>query len=350
MQIIDEEFEFSKLLFKNKKILIIWYKYEENTNYADMEIMDYQLYDLSQDEEIIKNDFYIIKDMVVKGEAHNISEGQTAYLGACTKAATSADRTSQPNNIEKAKPRAFCLKNSYMTGIFRILLSGKQINTETTTFKTIEEYIYNQLKHYIGKTQLEIYKMITGEDYTKKIPKNMNKMISDRLIGKDDELENKSELFKKTTYIIKNSPVYPNGQPVERMAFRNIRISEFEKNWEESDWKQYFEEVTLLVICYEVQNRKVKNGYRKLKEIKTVSFTDEDLQELEKGYKMVQEAINKKDISLLPYPNSYKNQIIEIAPKGKKGDNAYKNFFEKNTTKTTFMLSKDFLERKFEKK
>ncbi len=57
MQIINEEFEFSKLLFKNKKILIIWYKYEENTNYADMEIIDYQLYDLSQDEEIIKNDF-----------------------------------------------------------------------------------------------------------------------------------------------------------------------------------------------------------------------------------------------------------------------------------------------------
>ena len=129
MQIINEEFEFSKLLFKNKKILIIWYKYEENTNYADMEIMDYQLYDLSQDEEIIKNDFYIIKDMVVKGEAHNLSEGQTSYLGACTKGATSADRTPQPNNTEPAKPRAFCLKNSYMTGIFRILLFGNQINT-----------------------------------------------------------------------------------------------------------------------------------------------------------------------------------------------------------------------------
>lgn len=350
MQIINEEFEFSKLLFKNKKILIIWYRYEENINYADMEIIDYQLYDLSQDEEIIKNDFYIIKNMVTKGEAHNISEGQTAYLGACTKASTSADRTPQPNNIKQAKPRAFCLKNSYMTGIFRILLSGNQINTEIQTFKTIEEYIYNQIKHYIGKTQLEIYNMLTGEDYTKKIPKNMSKMLSDRLIGKDEELENKNELFKKTRYIIKNSPVYPNGKPVERMSFRKIRISEFEKDWEESNWKQYFEEVTLLVICYETENKTVKNGYRKLKEIKTISFTDEDLEELKKGYKMVQEAINKKDISLLPYPSSYKNQIIEIAPKGVKGDKAYEDFFEKNTTKTTFMLSKDFLEKKFENK
>ena len=313
-----------------------------------MEIVDCQLYDLSQDEEIIKNDFYIIKDMVVKGEAHNLSEGQTSYLGACTKAATSADRTLQPNNTELAKPRAFCLKNSYMTGIFRMLLAGNQINTEVTTFKTIEEYVYNQIKHYIGKTQLEIYNMITGEDYTQKIPKNINKMISDRLIGKDEELENENDLFKKTTYIIKNLPVYSDGRPVERMSFRNLRISEFEKEWEESDWKQYFEEVTLLVICYEAENNTIKNGYRKLKEIKTISFTDEDLEELKKGYKMVQEAIRKNDISLLPYPNSYENQIIEIAPKGIRGDDAYHNFFKQNTTKTTFMLSKDFLEKKLE--
>lgn len=173
-----------------------------------------------------------------------------------------------------------------------------------------------------------MYNMITGDDYTNKIPKNISKMISDRLIGKDEELEDKNELFKKTTYVIKNLPVYPNDEPVERMSFRNLRLSEFEKNWEESDWKQYFEEVTLLVICFEVENNKVKNGYRKLKEIKTISFTDEDLQSIKKAYEMVQEAINNENINLLPYPNSYEKQIIEIAPKGIKGDDAYHNFFK----------------------
>ena len=350
MNIINEEYEFSKLLFKNKKVLIIWYRYEDNTNYADMEIMDYQLYDLSQDEEIIKNDFYIIKDMVVKGEAHNLSEGQTSYLGACTKGADSSKTRPQPNNKKEAKPRAFCLKNSYMTGIFRSLLFENKINTEIATFKTIEEYVFNILKHYMGKTQLEMYNMITGDDYTNKTPKNISKMISDRLIGKDEELEDKNELFKKTTYVIKNLPVYPNDEPVERMSFRNLRLSEFEKNWEESDWKQYFEEVTLLVICFEVENNKVKNGYRKLKEIKTISFTDEDLESIKKAYEMVQEAINNENINLLPYPNSYEKQIIEIAPKGIKGDDAYHNFFKNDTTKTTFMLSKNFIAKKLKNK
>lgn len=77
-----------------------------------------------------------------------------------------------------------------------------------------------------------------------------------------------------------------------------------------------------------MENNKVKNGYRKLKEIKTISFTDEDLQSIKKAYEMVQETINNENINLLPYPNSYEKQIIEIAPKGIKGDDAYHNFFK----------------------
>jgi hypothetical protein len=83
-----------------------------------------------------------------------------------------------------------------------------------------------------------------------------------------------------------------------------------------------------------------------LKEVKTISFTDEDLEALKIGYEMVKKAIENNNIEFLPYPSSYKNQIIEIAPKGIKGDNAYNNFFANDTTKTTFMLSKNFLEKK----
>ena len=38
-----------------------------------------------------------------------------------------------------------------------------------------------------------------------------------------------------------------------------------------------------------------------------------------------------------------KGQLLEIAPKGKKGDDAYNNFFNKDRTKVTFMLTKDLL-------
>ena len=218
-KIVNEDYEYSKLIYKNKKILFIWYFYEKGKDIGDFLITDYQLYDMGQDEETIKNDFYIIKQKVKDGRAHELSESDTSYLGACTKARTSKDRTTQPNSTIPAKPRAYSLKNSYMTGILNSI--GTTISFDTNEFKTVEEYVLAKLRPYIGKTQLEILEEITGQTYKEKIPKNLNKMITDKIIGKDDELAEKHDLFKKTSFIIKNSPITPKGTYRERMSFRN---------------------------------------------------------------------------------------------------------------------------------
>ena len=344
-KIIDEEYEYSKLIYKNKKILFIWYFYEKGKDIGDFLITDYQLYDMSQDEETIKNDFYIIKQKVKDGRAHELSEGDTSYLGACTKARTSKDRTTQPNSEINAKPRAYSLKNSYMTGILNSI--GTTISFDTNEFKTVEEYVLAKLRPYIGKSQLEILEEITGDTYTEKIPKNLNKMITDKIIGKDDELAEKHDLFKKTSFIIKNSPITPKGTYRERMSFRNLTLSEFEETWEDSYWKLFFDETTILNILWKEPKAGSKNGERILEGVNRISFNDDDLDLIERSYNMVKETIEKEDISLLPYPNSFEGQILEIGPKGQKSDDAYNTFFNKDTTKTCFFLNKETL---FEKK
>ena len=344
-KIINEEYEYSKLIYKNKKILFIWYFYEKGKDIRDFLITDYQLYDMSQDEETIKNDFYIIKEKVKSGRAHELSEGDTSYLGACTKARTSKDRTTQPNSEINAKPRAYSLKNSYMTGILNSI--GTTISFDTNEFKTVEEYVLAKLRPYIGKSQLEILEEITGDTYTEKIPKNLNKMITDKIIGKDDELAEKHDLFKKTSFIIKNSPITPKGTYRERMSFRNLTLSEFEETWEDSYWKLFFDETTILNILWKEPKAGSKNGERILEGVNRISFNDDDLDLIERSYNMVKETIEKEDISLLPYPNSFEGQILEIGPKGQKSDDAYNTFFNKDTTKTCFFLNKETL---FEKK
>ena len=132
------------------------------------------------------------------------------------------------------------------------------LEVDNFEYKTIEEYVFAQIQRYIGKTQLEIFEHLTGKQYETAIPKNISKMISDKTIGKDNELKEKDDLFQKTNYIIKNLPVNKEGYPLERMAFRNLRLSEFEDEWEESNWKAYFEEVTIIVLCYE-GSKGVKN-------------------------------------------------------------------------------------------
>lgn len=411
-KIITETFETSHVLGKCEKMLIIWYEYNKEKEVKDFLITNYQLYDMKTDKKIFENDFEIIKGKVLEGKAHEISEGDTSYLGACTKARTSADRTTQPFSNIQPKPRAYSLKNAYMTGILRenikntnIILSfdstpslkpiknknkqnitektqttiqpkpikiknkqskliefrNKKINsnplerrtTDTSknrdleeNFKTVLEYVKYKLEPYFGKTQIEILQEINEKTFSDKIPKNINKMISDALIGKDKDLAKNYELFSKTNFIIKNLPLKEDGTPRERMSFKTISISDFEENWEDSYWKNYFEETTLITICYQEQN-KSRNGYRILKDVKKITFNENDLISFEKTYNQIKLAIEKKDISLLPTSsNGFKDQMLEIAPKGVKGDNAYENFFKNDKTKVAFMISKKLLNKK----
>lgn len=397
-EIINETFETSHVLGKCKKMLIIWYEYDSSKQVKDFLITDYQLYDMSKDFEIFSNDFEIIKEKVLDGRAHELSEGDTSYLGACTKAKTSSDRTTQPFSNILSKPRAFSLKNAYMTGILRennkkqttpIIFKTtaenslknptphdkNKIESQQTTlfqfkttsqdkikieshektalnpiktstkndFKTVLGYVKNKLKPYFGKTQVEILEEITGRKYFEKIPKNISKMISDEIIGKDDDLSKIDDLFVKTNFIIKNLPLKEDGIPRERMSFKTISLSDFETDWEESYWKNYFEETTLIVICYKEKDRS-RNGYRILNDVKQITFNEDDLESFEKTYNQIKIAIEKQDLNLLPTSaNGFKNQMLEIAPKGVKGDNAYVNFFKKDKTKVAFMISKKLL-------
>ena len=344
-KIINETYENSHVLGKCRKMLIIWYEYDSTKEVQDFMITDFQLYDMAKDEEIFKNDFEIIKGKVLAGKAHELSEGDTSYLGACTKARTSADRTTQPFSDILSKPRAYSLKNAYMTGILRENIETTIVRT-FTSFNTVEDYVKNKLKPYFGKTQLEILEEITGRTYTEKIPKNISKMISDELIGKDDELPKKDELFAKTNFIIKNLPIQKNGKPRERMSFKTISLSEFEDDWQDSFWKNYFEETKLIVICYKEINGS-RNGHRVLSDVKKITFNDDDLDTFEKTYNQIKIAIEKRDVRLLPTSsNGFKNQLLEIAPKGIKGDDAYNNFFKKDKTKVAFMISKKLLYEK----
>lgn len=349
-EIVKETFESSHVLGKCKKMLIIWYEYDSNKDAKDFVITNYQLYNMEKDKQIFKNDFEIIKHKVLNGKAHELSEGDTSYLGACTKARTSKDRTTQPFSEILVKPRAYSLKNAYMTGILKenekqpTLTTFK--STRTNEFKTVVEYVKAKLEPYFGKTQVEILEEITGKKYTEKIPKNISKMISDILIGKDEELPEKNELFAKTSFVIKNLPIQENGKPRERMSFKTISLSDFEENWEDSFWKNYFEETTLITICYKEKNRS-RNGYRILNDVKQITFDEEDLDSFEKTYNQIKLAIQHKDITLLPTSaNGFKNQLLEIAPKGIKGDDAYVNFFKRDKTKVAFMISKKLLQEK----
>ena len=117
---------------------MMFYLYDYSLNIHDYLFLESFLHKFSlKDLQIIKNDWQIIHNKILSGEAHNISEADTMYLGACTKGADSeSNYRKQPYSPIKAKQRAYCLKASYMNSI---------ISSIFTKEKTESIFDYNQL-------------------------------------------------------------------------------------------------------------------------------------------------------------------------------------------------------------
>jgi DNA mismatch repair protein MutH len=118
--IITEDWENSSFLRKNKSILIMRYvdpldKSISQLDYKFLDIKIHNIFDNEEDKNQFKKDWELIVNKIKEGNAHNLSESDTKYLGACTKGST-AEKSfrKQPNNEKLAKQRAFSFKTSYM--------------------------------------------------------------------------------------------------------------------------------------------------------------------------------------------------------------------------------------------
>ena len=125
--IIYETWETSTFLEKNSEILLLRYidPMDKNISQLDYEIVDvriHRIFDNIEDKEQFEEDWNVIVNKVRNGQAHNLSESDTRFLGACTKGATAlSSLRNQPNNTERAKQRAFSFKTQYMRELLRRL-------------------------------------------------------------------------------------------------------------------------------------------------------------------------------------------------------------------------------------
>lgn len=97
--VVEEKFEDSHMWNKARLILLIYYLYQQDIrSRLDYKIGYAKLFSPPEtDIKIIKNDFEIIVEKIKSGKAHELSEGDTMYLGAAPKAATS--RIEESNHL-----------------------------------------------------------------------------------------------------------------------------------------------------------------------------------------------------------------------------------------------------------
>src|SRR5690554_3299428 len=118
LNVVNQDFENSDFIKKNASILLIFYLHQAGYDVLDFIIKLVDEWNFpSTDLEIIKKDWETIKQKIVDGKAHELSEGDTYYLGACTKGANASSVRKQPFSDIPAKQRAYSFKQGYVNHI-----------------------------------------------------------------------------------------------------------------------------------------------------------------------------------------------------------------------------------------
>ncbi len=223
-EIAREEWETSSFLKKNKVILLMFYLWIQNQNIIDYEFKYIYLLDLLNDlsdEDVfqIQRDWEYIVEKIKRGEAHLLSEGDTYYLGACTKAANSRVVRDQPMSRTPAKPRAFSFKQQYINYLVQTKLLGEKINADSIFKKerrieTIENAIKNKFSLFIGKTDKEILTALKSD--LGATSKSYKRLIVNRIL--DINSDNIAEL-EKANVTLKVITLEHDGKLKESISF-----------------------------------------------------------------------------------------------------------------------------------
>jgi len=162
----------SHFWYKNKLIEIIWYLHEDDKPKNEFKITHHKLFEFPENDlPIIIKDWKTIINKIKADKAHEISEADTMYLGACTKGANASSVREQPFSDIKAKQRAFCLKTSYMTQLVREYIGGEHLEriAKVSIEKSFEETLADRLLPFKGRTVNDLAKEFNVSTKTKNL-------------------------------------------------------------------------------------------------------------------------------------------------------------------------------------
>lgn len=262
---IESDFYKSHAWQKCKLILLIYYLRNKELASNLLYPIDYAtLFTPTEaDLKIIEHDYEIIYEKIYSGRAHELSEGDTMYLGACTKGST-AEKSTVPQYYGEhipARKRAFCFKNSYMTYVLNnyIVKNVKTYDNAESIIKdgeelkntSFEDYVVSKIASFSGKSDEELC-MIFEREY------NNNKAqwsdLAYRILGIKS---NRAEEFLKANIKVKAVRVEENGNIKESWPFPTFKYKQIiTETWEESELYDELSETKYLLVVYKKKGDK----------------------------------------------------------------------------------------------
>jgi hypothetical protein len=349
--IVNESFKTSSFLNKNKLLLIMFYLHDSTkSNKIDFEIHYTQLFEFpKEDIRIIEQDWQKIVDKIKNGKAHELSEGDTLYLGACTKGSTKEKSLrTQPFSEIKAPQRAFSLKASYMTYILRnyiikqkatyepIIKDLKQIDS-----MTFEDYVVNEITVHIGKSIEDLCKEFNVNINAK----NKTSKVALKILGVNTD---NAEEFEAANIKVKAIRIERTGTIKEHMSFPTFKFTEIVNElWETSEFRNLLEETRFFFIIYKFNDigNLILTGSMFWnmpidildKEVKAV--WNKTIETIENG--VILDWHGNRCFNNLPSPSE--NPVAHVRPHGQNRNDSYPLPDGRLLTKQCFWLNNTFI-------
>lgn len=356
LEIVDQDFANSSFWKKNANILLVFYLYDNHQDLLDqiIKLVDEWKFP-ANDLEIIKRDWETIKMKIINGKAHELSEGDTFYLGACTKGANANSTRKQPFSDILAKQRAYSLKQGYVNHIIASIANepdavyGKLIKSATEVKgKSLEDIVLSKFEPYYGLTIREI---VANLDIKLNIDaKSFYANLSKAILGV--ELDKEIEEFQKADIEVKTVRLKENNLPKEDMSFPTFKFEELvEEDWETSEFKEILERKFLFIFF------QFSNGELVFQKVKFWNMPYKDILEAKKVWArtksivtsgdIVEKVVNK--IRYTNFPNKKYNTVSHVRPHARNAGDTYplptvdKVTKLKNYTKHCFWLNSSYI-------
>ena len=345
LEVHKENFETSSFWKKNAHLLLVFYLHD-----IDLDLLDYiiKLVDdwqyPNEDLKIIKQDWEFINQKIKDGKAHELSEGDTYYLGACTKGSTALKSfRDQPFNKKRAKQRAYSLKQGYVNHIIANIAQeetavyGKIIDRPEILDKvqTLEEIVILKFHPFYGKSAEQIEQEL-GLNLNKKA-KSYFANLTNAILGL--KLGQKIEEFEKADIQVKTIRLKENNLPKEDISFPTFKYKELiETDWEDSDFKNILESKFFFVF-YQFKGEKLI-----LRKVKFWNMPYSDIREAKSVWgKMVKtisngkivKEVTKKGARKTYFPKKTENRVCHVRPHAQNREDTYQLPFQDELTGLT---------------
>lgn len=359
MEEVHTTFTTSSFWKKNEKLLLMFYEWVQDNEPKDFSIYKSILFTYpASDLEIIKQDWMIIVEKIRAGKAHELSEGDTNYLGACPKGANKNSLRDQPYSDERAMQRAFALKQSYMTAILRKYIFGEELVSFTSykelQKKSISDLLAEKFAPFTGMTDEEMSIKLDVPYAKALIP-----MIISALLGIKGTKLNQIEEFAKANIQFKTIRLEPNGKPKESMSFEKIDFTQWiQEPWEDSFLRHKFLETKFLFVVFEYKETLKENKNRKLY-FKGIKLWNMPLYTVENEMKQLYLEVNKvlsegikieyvqqKNGTIVEknnFPKSNFNGVSHIRPKAADGKDKVMLPSGERITKQCYWLNREYI-------